>query len=213
MKCEKCQRELAGQTVCECEADTVVAKPALWVLMVIFVTGALAIYYIWTRPKQELPEAVPATIHLSQGKDLLLAQNYAAAVTELEEAAQAQPKDGLTRRLLAEALLGNGQKKEAANQIKTAAELAPDDYEIQQMYGESLEDTATPELALKQFQTVIARFPDKAPAYGHAASLQDKLGDKRAALESWRLAVKKDPHDENARKELKALSASLEEGK
>jgi tetratricopeptide (TPR) repeat protein len=122
--------------------------------------------------------------------------NFAAAMRGLSVAVKAAPNRSDIRQALAEAYLFNNQPRQAMQELKKAVEISPMDYEINDAYGEALEDLESPQAALAFYGEMIAKFPGKIEPRAHAAAIHEEVGQPRLAEKLWEEATRGEDNDD-----------------
>jgi Flp pilus assembly protein TadD len=133
------------------------------------------------------------------------------AIAELETALRAAPTSAVTERALGEALAEHGRASEAATHLRRAVALAPDDGDAHYALGRLLLETRQESEAVKEFREALARpnVPvDIHNDLGIALASQGRLDEALAELQ---LAVKLQPDSAEARNNLAAVRAQIEQ--
>lgn len=133
---------------------------------------------------------------IRQAKDSLEEGNFAAAMRNLSVAVKAAPNRPDIRKALAEAYLFNGQPLQAMAEMKKSVEISPMDFEINQAYGEALEDLDTPQAALAFYGQMINKFPNQLEPRARAAGVHEELGQPKLAEKIWEEASRGDADDD-----------------
>jgi tetratricopeptide (TPR) repeat protein len=148
---------------------------------------------------------------LKVGVYKLQVRQWANAIELLEHGARLMPKDGDMQFYLAQAYHLNGQDDRALRAIRASSILEPDNAAVQQKYGElscSSGDYAGGLTRLIRARRIDAQLPGIDYDIGWA---QYNLMDLAHAVDSARLAIDKQPNDENAWRLLALAEVKLQQ--
>ncbi len=126
------------------------------------------------------------------GRSYLAIERPKEAVPNLEQAVSLSPKDPVSLALLAKAYTEAGSIAEAQDALEEAVSLAPWDVSLRFKLAELLQDTQG-EKALKQYETVVERYPNVPEyrvRYGESLNLAGELAN---ADEQFERAIRLNP--------------------
>jgi predicted Zn-dependent protease len=154
------------------------------------------------RLRPDLPSA-----NLFLGAGYVELGEFAAAISPLKKVLEAQPTERNARLMLAQALSGARQCKEAAEQFQKLSELVPDNpkvwYGLGQCYDKLFQEAPAErepyrELARQAYNRLM-QLPRSRESCIHTAELRAESGEWVEAAKEWGEALKMAPHDGRAR--------------
>jgi len=134
--------------------------------------------------------------HLETGKRMLKKKDFARALLEFKNAAQAMPQDTESYYEIGVALQSLGDMRNAAGAFRRATQLDPKNTSAQLAYAELLSlsrDPATLGDAESMFKTVLSATPNDPRAMDDLAVTEFKLGRTDQATEELALSLQKAP--------------------
>lgn len=135
------------------------------------------------------PDERLANQYLAKGKDYLAKENWLNAVQQLQMSIQYSPNRADSHYQLFHAYKKLNDMGQASEEMRIAAELSPNDWKMQQVYGETLEQTDETQKALDQFLKVSKQFPHDYVSLEHAALCAERMNDNDRAVDLWYAAL------------------------
>ena len=159
------------------------------ILLPVIIGGLILAPLIYKNYYFIFPDDSGANAHLSAAKDLVYNSEDKEAVAEFKQAIALNPRRSDLRYELAQTLFSIGEPNQGLDEIRIAASLAPDDYQIQEVCAEALNEYGHEKASLEQFDKVVQRFKDKYICRQQAAIAYESAGNDTKAISLWKEAL------------------------
>lgn len=168
----------------------------------------------WPDPHMAKVEALKEEVlpQLARANELSAQGHGRAAIVMLEKIVDANPQSIPARLSLARAYLDQKQWHAAENASRQALSLHPDDAIALNYLGFSLGSQGQLAQAVETYKLSVASNPQNADTHYELGSCYFRLGNKKAALESLKNAVRLRPNLANGWRELGQLLAKEDDG-
>jgi len=164
------------------------------------------------RVLSDAPDSVDARTNL--GIALTASGQLDEGIGELEAAIRRAPAAAMPvpERALGEALADRGRLTEAADHLRRAVSLAPDDGEAHYSLGRVLLQMRQPAEAIQEFRAALARPDAPAEIHNDLGIALASAGHLDDAISELQVAIKLQPASDEAKNNLAALTAQLAHG-
>jgi tetratricopeptide (TPR) repeat protein len=161
------------------------------------------------RVLSDAPDSVDARTNL--GIALTAVGQFDEGIGELEAAIRLAPASAMAmpERALGEALADRGRLTEAADHLRRALALAPDDGEAHYSLARLLLQMQQPAAAIPEFRAALARPDAPAEIHNDLGIALASAGQLNEAIAQLQLAVKLQPASEEAKNNLAAVTAQV----
>jgi tetratricopeptide (TPR) repeat protein len=119
--------------------------------------------------------------HFEDGLAAFRAARWDSAAVAFERALQERPVDITTRLYLARTYRRQGRTAEAADVLREAVRVAPEDADVRRELGRVFMDLGQPESAVRQFELALEHDPDSPLSWAALIQALEAVGDPRAA--------------------------------
>ena len=200
-ECSKCGGTKGSSTgdslPCSCSwmkgsvhESTLLSSKLFWAATVL---GLTAVFVVYVNMRGLFPENTAATLHLSKAEDFIHHGEGAEAVKELQYAIELDPNRAALHYRLAQVLFQMDEPHQGLEHARIAAQLAPDNYDIQEIYAEALQKYGSGAESLKQFEAVVAKFRDQTVCRQQAALAFESAGKSDRAISLWKESLRLNP--------------------
>ncbi len=176
----------------------------------LYIDAAMAFVDIEVNAKSILEKALhrfpeEISIYTTYASMLLSWKEYDHAIQQLQRAQSIQPGNPDIEFKLSQAQYLNGDYRDAQITLKEYLANHPDSSDAYLLMGRLQSDSLQYEQALLSFQRAVELDDQNGQAYVFLGNTRHKIGDERGAIEAYRQALRINPEDDLAKKNLKRL--------
>ncbi len=142
----------------------------------------------------EIDPKLPKALY-TRGSVLYGQGRYTAAISDLREAHDSQPRDISMLLGLAKALDKFGEKTAAETLYKRGTTIAPHDWRVRKQLGAFYFKNGAYESAAQTFAQVVDLSPDNSQGYSNLGAALYFTGDIAGAKKAWERSIEIDPRD------------------